>query len=184
MPVPTNTAPEDVISNSLQMLQRLAEMKRTVFGTPIPWKAEIIFAKGFVVAPDYLPPAGAGGQVLICSYQIPRGYSAVICGLVFGYAGGGGAALPGQVAYTVDVDNPIAAITSPQSGRVEKDFNQVPFQLGSLVGGPVWPVEFKYDQNETVRVKGYTVSGVAIGAGNFLYAALLGFQWPTMGWEG
>lgn len=178
MPVGTATGP-DKLSKALQTLQTTAEAKRTVWGVPIPWVATPIFASGFQVAPAY----GAPFQVTVCAFQVPRGYSAIICGLVFGYAGGGGPALPGQVLYTVDVDNPTPAAVSPQSGYVEKDYNQVPFQLGDLVGGPVWPVEFKYDQGEFVRIKAQTVSGVATGAGNFVYGALVGFQWPTMGWE-
>jgi hypothetical protein len=175
MPVKT---PSSNISTALETLQGAAEAKRTVWGTPIPWVATPIFAQGFQTAPDF----GAANQVIVASFQVPRGYSAIICGLVFGYAGGAGAAMPGQVLYTVDVDNPSAAVVSPQSGYVEKDFNQVPFQLGDLTN-LVWPVEFKYDQNEFVRVKAQTVSGVAVGAGNFVFAALVGFQWPSMGWE-
>ena len=183
MPVSNKQSPEEIISDSLQMLQKLAEGKKTVWGVPIPWVAEPVFASGFVIAPDYIPPDGAGARVTICTYQVPRGYRAVLCGLVLGYVGGGGAALPGQVVYTVDVNNDIAGIVSPQSGYVEKDYNQVPFQLGTFSPAEPWPVEFRHDQLETVRVKGYTVSGVATGAGNFLYAALIGFQWPSMGWE-
>lgn len=177
--MPGTSAAPDKLSKALQTLQSAADSKRTVFGVPIPWVATPIFAKGFQVAPDY----GGANQVIVAAFQVPRGYSAIICGLVFGYAGGGGPALPGQVLYTVDVDNPSAIVVSPQSGYVEKDFNQVPFQLGSLVGGPTWPVEFKYDQNEFVRIKAQTVTGVATGDGNYVYGALVGFQWPTMGWE-
>ncbi len=75
-------------------------------------------------------------------------------------------------------------MVSPQSGYTEKDYAAVPFQLGAFVGGPVWPVEFKHDQLETVRIKAQTVALVAVGDGNFVYGALVGFQWPTMGWEG
>lgn len=171
--------PEAALTNVLETLQNEAGVRKTVWGTPIPWVATPIFARGFETAPD----VGANNQVILCTYKVPRGYAALICGLVFGYAGGA-PALPGQVLYTVDVDNPNAAVVSPLPGYVEKDYNQVPFQLGDLVGGPVWPVEFKKKQGETIRVKGQTVSGVATGEGNFLYAALVGWQWPSMGWEG
>jgi hypothetical protein len=167
------------LTKLLQSVQNTAEGKRTVWGTPIPWQATPVFAQGFQVAPAY----GAANQVILCTYQVPRGYNALLCGLVIGYAGGS-SALPGQVIFSVDVDNPSAAVVSPQKGYTEKDYAAIPYPLGSLVGGPVWPVEFKQDEGETVRVKGYTVSTVATGAGNFLYAALVGFQWPTMGWEG
>jgi hypothetical protein len=180
MPTKSPTSPEEVLTNALDTLQSLARGKRTVFGTPIPWIAEPVFAQGFQIAPDY----GAANQLILASYQVPRGYTAILCGLVLGYAGGAGAALPGQVLYTVDVDNPSAAVVSPASGYVEKDYSLVPFQLGSLAPSEPHPIEFRHDQGETVRIKGYTVSGVATGAGNFLFGALMGFQWPTMGWEG
>lgn len=175
MPVDTT-----YLSDALEALQATASNKRTVFGTPVPWVAEPVFAQGFAVAPGF----GAANRLIICSYQVPRGFQALLCSLVVGYAGGAGAALPGQVLFTVDVDNPSAAVVSPQLGYTEKDYASVPFPLGSLAPAEPWPVEFKHDSLETVRVKGQTVSGVATGAGNFLFAALVGFQWPTMGWEG
>ncbi len=169
----------DNLSTLLQDLQTISQAKRTVFGTPIPWVAEPVFAQGFVVAPNY----GVANRQILCAYQVPRGYLALLCGLVCGYVGGGGIALPGQVAFTVDVDNPSAAVVSPQLGYTEKDYSLVPLGLGAFVNGPVWPVEFRHEQGETVRVKGQTISGVAEGDGNFLFAALVGFQWPGMGWE-
>jgi hypothetical protein len=180
MPAQTAQSFEAYVTAALESLDNLAKGKRTVFGTPIPWVAEPIFTQGFQVA----PAVGLANQIILCAYQVPRGYTAILCGLVFGYVGGGGNALPGQCLYTVDVNNPNAAPLGAQPGYVEKDYNQVPFQLGSFVGGPVWPIEFKYDQGETVRIKGSTVGGIPVGAGNFLFGALLGFQWPTMGWEG
>jgi hypothetical protein len=174
MPVTT-----DELTQALQTLQTLAEGKRTVWGTPIPWIAEPVFASGFVVPLDY----GPANQLIIVTYTVPRGYSALICGLVLGYVGGT-TALPGQLLFSVDVNNPNPAAVSPAPGYQEKDYGAVPFQLGSLVPGDPWPVEFKHDQGEQIRIKGQAVNTVPVGAGNFLYGALLGFQWPTMGWEG
>lgn len=168
------------LSDALQELQQTAASKRTVFGTPIPWVAKPVFAYGFVVAPAY----GAASRLILCSYQVPRGYKALLCGLVAGYVGGGGGALPGQVLFTVDVENPSAAVVNPQIGYTAKDYASVPFALGTLSPAEPWPVEFRPDSNETIRVKGQTVSSVPTGDGNFLFAALIGFQWPEMGWEG
>lgn len=168
------------LSDALQELQSTSANKRTVFGTPIPWVAKPIFVYGFVTAPDY----GAANRLILCAYQVPRGYKAILCGLVLGYVGGGPGALPGQVLFSVDVDNPTAAVVNPQLGYTEKDYASVPFTLGTLSPAEPWPVEFRPDQNETVRIKGQTVSSVATGAGNFLFGALIGFQWPEMGWEG
>jgi len=175
--MPVQTA-EDRLTQALQEMEKLSRAKRTVFGTPIPWIAEPVFAQGYIVAPAF----GAANQVIIATYQVPRGYSALICGLVLGYVGTGSAALPGQILYTIDVNNPFTT-GSPFPGYVEKDYGLVPFELGDLVGGPVWPCEFKHDEDETIRIKGQTVAVVPVGAGNFLYGVLLGFQWPTMGWE-
>lgn len=165
----------DHLTEMLQELQTAHETRKTVWGAPVPWNARPVFAWGNVVAPAY----GAGTQLIIATYKVPRGYSALICGLVLGYVGTSGAALPGQILYTVDVDSPLPAVTL----QAEKDFNNVPFQLGDFVGGPVWPVEFKHDQGETVRIKGQTVAGVSVGAGNFLYGALVGFEWASQGFE-
>lgn len=180
MPTHSLLSPEEVLTNAIQALEQLAKGKRTVWGTPVPWIAEPVFAYGFQVAPDF----GAANQVILTTYQVPRGYTALLCGLVTGYVGGGGGALPGQLLFTVDVDNPSAAVVSPAQGYPEKDYYLVPFTLGSLSPAEPWPTEFRHDQGEEVRIKGYTVSGVTTGEGNYLFGALIGFQWSTMGWEG
>jgi len=176
MPAVETTAQD--LTDVLEALQKAAENKRTVWGTPVPWNARPVFASGFVIAPAF----GAANQVIVATYQVPVKMTALLCGLVLGYNGGGGSALPGQVLYTVDVDSP-TAVPVPGVGYAEKDYSLVPFQLGSFVPGDPWPVEFVHDEGETVRIKGQTVSGVATGAGNFLFGALIGFQWPSMGWE-
>jgi hypothetical protein len=178
MPLADQTNSVD-IEKSLNELLLAAKAHRTVWGVPVPWSAEPVFVSGFQVAPAF----GAANQVIVCTYELPRGYSAVICGLVLGYVGAGGTALPGQVLYSVDVDNPSAIAVPNQQGYTEKDYGSVPFQLGALVGGPVWPVEFRHDQGEEIRIKAQTVSGVDVGAGTAVYGALIGFQWPSMGWE-
>jgi hypothetical protein len=175
--MPAKTTGEK-LTTALQGLEKLSTSRKTVWGTPVPWTARPVFTQGFQVAPDF----GSANQVIICAYQIPRGMSALICGLVLGYQGGGGSALPGQVLYNIDVDNPFAAPT-PGVGYTEKDYALQPFQVGSFVPGDPWPVEFKHDENETVRIKAQTVSGVATGPGNTVFGALIGFQWPSMGWE-
>jgi len=177
MPVESQSA--EALQQALDTMVKLAKSRRTVWGTPVPWFAEPIFAKGFVVAPDF----GAANQLVIATYEVPRGYTTLFCGVVFGYAGGG-VALPGQVLFTIDSLNPNPVVVSPQQGYAVKDYANVPFALGTLAPGNPWPVEFKFDQNETVRIKGQTVSTVATGAGNFLFGALFGWQWATAGWEG
>ncbi len=101
MPVQT-IDPLETLTEILQTLDKTARAKKTVWGTPIPWVAEPVFASGYQIAPAY----GAANQVILATYQVPRGYSALLCGLVLGYVGGAGAALPGQILYSVDVDNP------------------------------------------------------------------------------
>lgn len=176
MPVDVETQLETVLNE----LARTARGHRTTWGLPVPWAAEPVFASGFQVAPAY----GAANQVIVATYIVPRGYTALLCGLVLDYAGSGSPALPGQILWSVDVNNPNAAVVSPQLGYTEKDYASVPFGLGAFSAGPVWPVEFRHDQNEQVRIKAQTVAVVAVGPGNFVAGALVGFQWPTMGWEG
>jgi hypothetical protein len=175
--VPAKTTGEQ-LTTALQGLEKLSGSRKTVWGTPIPWQARPVFTQGFQTAPDF----GSANRVIICSYRVPNNMSALICGIVLGYQGGGGAALPGQVLYDIEVDNPFA-VPTPGFGYTEKDYGLEPFQVGSFVPGDPWPCEFKYDQNQTVFIKAQTVAGVATGPGNFVFGALIGFQWPSMGWE-
>jgi len=177
MPVETS---REFLTSSLQTLEAIAAARKTAWGRPVPDTATPVFVYGYQVAPAY----GSANQEILCSYVIPRGFVSLISGLVLGYTGGGGSALPGQVLYTVDVNNPNTLAVANQLGYTEKDFGSVGLQLGELVGGAVWPVEFSHSQNETLRVKAQTVSGVPVGAGNFVFAALVGFQWPATGREG
>jgi len=166
------------LTSALQGIEQLAGSRKTVWGTPIPWTARAVFVDGDQIAPAF----GPTNQVIIATYQVPVKMSALICGVVLGYVGGGGSALPGQVLFTVDVDNPFA-VPTPGVGYAEKDYSLKRQPLGSFVPGDPWPVEFKHDEGETIRIKAQTVAGVATGAGNFVFGALIGFQWPTMGWE-
>jgi len=176
MPAVETTAQD--LTELLQALLDVATTRKTVWGTPIPHNATPVDAEGFAVAPAY----GAANQVIVASYQLKRGYSCLICGLVLGYAGGGGSALPGQVLYRVDVDSP-TAVPIPGVGYAEKDYASVGMQRGSLVPGDPWPVAFQHNDQELIQIKAQTVASVPVGAGNFVFGALLGWQWPTMGWE-
>jgi len=175
------------VTEILQRFQEIAEGHKTPLGTLVPASARPVFAQGFAVA----PAVGAANQVIIPlsslvgpllgGYQVPRGMQTLICGIVLGYVGGGGGALPGQVLYTIDVDNPFA-VPTPGLGYTEKDYALVPFQLGSFVPGDPWPVEFRHTELETIRIKAQTVGGIPVGPGNFVYGALFGFQGPSKDW--
>ena len=55
----------------------------------------------------------------------------------------------------------------------------IAISLGSFTSGPYWPVKWPHVSDETLRVKGYTVSNVQTGAGTWLVAAILGHEWPA-----
>ena len=165
------------LSTVQEMANTLSEGRKTPTGAPIPWSARPITRFGSAVAPAY----GSANQVLLVTYQVPVNWSALIYGVVFAFSSNAmPAPVPGNLTFTVDIDRPLGNTTS---GYTEKDYNAVPFPLGALVNGPYWQVEWKHTSAETIRVKGYTVADVPTGAGSYLMAAMIGWEWPTEGWE-
>lgn len=175
MPLPALEGNVDHLTKVLNELVTYARGRKSVFGVPIPWSAEPVFVWGSVVSPA---ATGAGSQLVVCSYTVPRGMYAMICGVVLGFVGGA-IPNPNDFVYTIDVDTPLG---STDEGYTEKDYAAVGVQLGSLVPCGPWPVEFKHSEEEMIQIKAFNNSGPA-GAGNFLQAALVGFQWPDQGWE-
>jgi|SRR5882672_991844 len=160
-----------------QMMNELASARKTPFGTPIPWSAEPVTRFGSLVAPAF----GVANQGVILTYATPQNFFSIICGLVLGFAGPGASPLPGDLIYTIDIDVFPIGITGV--GYPEKDYSSVQFPLGNFTLGPQWPVEFRHKNGEVLRIKGQTVSNVTIGPGNFMTAAIFGWQWPKEGWE-
>lgn len=146
------------------------------FGLPIPRLAVPVTVPGFATGLVY------GTQALLLEYTVKANWFFLGCGVVFGFQGGGNFPLPGDVNYTVDIDIPLGSLTG--AGYVEKNYGSWPFPSGALVNGPIWPVEWKHRNGETVRIKGTPIANMGIGAGNFLTAVLIGWEWPEEGWEG
>lgn len=147
--------------------------RRLPSGIEIPSIAVPVFELGNQVVPAY----GAGNQVTLITHTVPANYEALFTGIVLGYAGAP-PANPGDIVYSIDVDRPLGLLTA---GYDEKDFGVIPIQMGSFVTGYLWPVEFKHESSEVIRVKAYSVANVGIGAPNTLLAALVGFEWPAKG---
>lgn len=145
--------------------------RRLPSGFEIPRIAVPVLGVGAVVSPAY----GAGNQVQLVEHTVPANYEALFTGIVLGYAGAP-AALPGDILYTVDIDRPLGVTAT---GYNEKDFELIALELGSFVTGFLWPVEFRHTSGEQIRIKGQTVANVGVGGGNFLTAALVGFEWPA-----
>ena len=171
-PSRSNGAPN--LSIPQNMMRDWAESRLTPFGLKIPKFAVPVTALG------YAQPAVYGDQVLLCQYQFKAGWYGIITGLVVGFQGSGPAPLPGDVSWAVDIDRPLGAT----SGYSEKDYGAVPFSLGDLVNGPVWPVEFRHSNGETIYLKGTPVANVGLGAGQWFVGAMVGFEWPEQGIEG
>ena len=151
-----------------------ASSRRSPFGLPIPRVALPVTVFGSAVL-----TGGYNTQVLLLTFQAKANWFFLATGIVLSFAGAGNAPIPGDVRYTIDVDRPLGETT----GYVEKNYNNVPFPLGSLQFGPQWPVEFRHRNLETVRIKGTPLANMGIGAANFLTAALVGWEWPEGGFE-
>ena len=160
--------------NQARDMLAFAEGRQTPFGVKVPKFATPITAIGYATGLVY------GTQVQLAQYTAKAGYYVVFSGLVLQFMGGGPSPNPGDVTFTVDIDRPLGDTT----GHAEKDYGAVPILLGSFTQGWVWPVEFRISNSEVIRVKGLPVANMGIGAGNWLIAALLGFEWPQQGYEG
>lgn len=162
---------------ALDVIQRLANdlasTRRTPFGAPIPSSAVAVTQFGFSVA-----PIAYGTQVQLIQYQIKVNWSALFAGLVLGWVSQAGPApLPGDITFTADVDVPLGVLGV---GYTEKNFGAVQFPLGSFTQGLLWPIEWKHSTAETVRIKATPNANVPLGAGSFLVAALVGWEWPSL----
>lgn len=148
-------------------------MRRLPSGLEIPAVSVWINKLGFAPIPAY----GIGNQVQLIQHTVPTNYEAVYTGIVLGtIIGSGNQAGPGDIVWTVDVDRQLGDATT--IGYPEKDFGAVQFPLGSLIDGP-WPVEWKYESGQVIRVKAYATNNVTPGAPNWVVAALVGWEWPT-----
>jgi hypothetical protein len=152
-----------------------ATRRRLISGFEVPWIAEPFFEIGAQPVPAYIPPGGAGAQIVLCTHRVPTNYKALVCGIVLGYQGGTPIPLPGDVVYTIDVNRQLGLLTS---GYPVKDFGNIPIQVGAFNFAP-WPVEFLHSSDEIIRVKAYSVQNVGVGLPNYLTAALIGFEWPA-----
>ena len=159
-----------------QQVRDWGATRRSPYGLPIPRVAVPVTKFGSATGLVY------GTQALLLTYQVRANWFFLACGVVLNFAGGGNAPLPGDVNYTIDID--VALGSASGAGYVEKDYGSVPFPLGNTSFGLVWPVEFKHRNGETIRIKGTPIANMGVGAGNFLTAVLLGWEWPEDGWEG
>jgi hypothetical protein len=166
------------LNERMQTMRDWGTRTRTLpSGFKIPDIAEPVFEIGAELVPAY----GAANQVVLCTHKVPANYNALITGIVLGYQGGAPIPLPADILYTVDIDRPLIAGVGSllTAGYDEKDFGNVPIQVGSFLYGNPWPVEFRHTSGEIIRVKGSSVANVGVGAPNYLLAALVGFEWPT-----
>ena len=157
-----------------KMARDWAPARHTPYGIPIPRFAVPVTKFGFVQV-----PGAYGTEIVVVTYQAKANWFCLLCGLVAGYSGMGTAPLAGDVQFTVDVDRPLGAAT----GYQEKDYGRLRFAVGNFTTGPVWPVEFRIMNTQTIRLKATPVQTMSLGPGNNFVGALLGFEWPSKGDE-
>jgi len=113
-------------------------------------------------------------QAQILQYLVRPNWACIIRGIVFGFQGSGTPPNPTDATFVVDIDRPLNTL----EGYPEKDFGAVPVSLGSLGLGLVWPVTFRHENGETIRIKATANANMGTGAGNYFVGALIGWEWP------
>jgi hypothetical protein len=156
------------VSEQQQLMTDWADSRRLPSGIVIPKTAIPVFKYGFAVAPAY------GTQVQLAQFQTKANWYSLICGIVLQFSGTGQAPNAGDISFVVDVDVPLG-----EFGETEKDYNGVPFVLGTFAPGEPWPCEFRHNDGEILRIKATPVANMSTGAGNNLVGAFLGWEWPA-----
>lgn len=137
--------------------------RKTQYGVQVPKIASPVTLFGAAVS------GGAGNQVVLIDYIVKPNYFALFEGIVLGYSGG--PLNPGDAIFTVDINRPLGVTNT---GYTERDYGSVPFPIGSLIGGPIWPCHFRHRNKEEIRVKVKDISG----NNSQFTAALVGWEWP------
>ena|ERR1700722_3784850 len=163
--------PASTVADQLQaqrMMVAFGDNRRTPSGIIIPKTALPVFSYGFAQVPAY------GTQIQLVQYQTKANWYSLICGIVLQFQGTGPAPNVGDVSFVVDVDVPLGKF-----GETEKDYNGVPFLLGTFAPGEPWPCEFRHKDGEILRIKATPVANMGTGPGNNLIGAFLGWEWPA-----
>ena len=154
--------PASVLQNNQQLAHDFQASRVTQYGVKVPKIAEPVTIVGSI-API------AGTVVEILGYTVKANWMCLIEGIVLGFSG---APLnPGDVTFSIDINRPLLSTT----GYTEKDYGIFPFAVGAFINGPLWPVQFRHRNKETIRIKG--LDNVGLGGG-VLQAALVGWEWP------
>lgn len=126
-----------------------------------------VFVRGFLP----MPAVGVDTQVLL--YKVPDSVQFVLSGIVF-EAGPVTAVSPGDVLFTLDVDQPVGAVSAQGVGFT--GYSAVPFNLGTRqIPWPIAPGENDVlRSNNQVRVKVTNVNAAA-GSPQYVLAILRGY---------
>lgn len=175
-PMPANPTPYETQSRA-----RTAAVTRGA-QWPYPWVDMPIDGRPFSRRGNFQAPAfGAGNQITLASFEVPMGYNAVVTHLFTGYfgttAGGAWVNGTGTVFWSVDVNTPLGA--SPVAGYGLPDYALFDLSIGNAAYP--WPVSggWVLEDGDVIRVKGYTVATVDVGAGTALYGGVIGWVWPS-----
>lgn len=137
-----------------------------------PWRLPAETAEYIFEHDSIETPAADDSYNTIVSFTVQAGYAAIINGLLFNYVGSS-APVDGNAAdlfYSLRVDD----------SYFPRSFGQISTHLGSLDNGP-YPVpgfiRLKAGQKIEALVTVPTGSPITTGAGSFVIAHLLGWQW-------
>ena len=140
----------------------------------MPPNAVPFYVEGSAASPAY----GLANQIVVCSYQCPSNFMAVLRGILATYDGTGFVPGSGNILWALDVDINVPSITG-QAGYTFDGYGNMKFPKGSYANG-FWKIEqaLRFKDGETCRLKMQTVAVVGQGAPNFTSGALGGWIVP------
>lgn len=125
------------------------------------------------------PAYGANNQTVLCSYQCPSNFVAVVKGILTSFDGSGFIQGSGNIIWTLDVDQPLPAVAGT-AGYSFDGYGNLLTTMGNYANG-LWRLYpgLRFVDQEIVRLKIQTVAVVGVGAPNFVTGMMAGWIVPT-----
>jgi hypothetical protein len=119
-----------------------------------------------------------GATAVVLAYQVPSGFRFIMDAILQAFTGG--AFVPRDALWTVDLNNPVIAPVSLQ-GAVVQGLTRVPVPLGSWVYGTQWrfPRAYEFEPLSLLQSKVTNVNLVA-GLPNWFVSGFFGYLIPAL----